>query len=79
MAKSYPEWKVRIWRAIRAAVAAGIASTIAVKPDLSDPRKTVQILAVAFSTGVLTWAGKYIRDRWGEADKSAGVLNKLIL
>lgn len=63
--EAFPEWKVTVYRAVRSAVAAGIAAAAVVQPNWSKPEEAVNVLIAAFIAGVVTALGKMARDEWG--------------
>lgn len=63
MAKvNFPEWKRVAWRAIRTAVSAALAQTLALNVDWTDPVEASKTLAVSFVSGFLVALGMKIRD-----------------
>jgi hypothetical protein len=78
MASTYPDWKVALWRGFRSAVAAGFAVAIATPVSWTEPAKAVQVLGVAFVAGVLTAAGVYIRNTWGNPTQTS-LVDKIII
>lgn len=78
----YPEWKILAWRFLRTGIAGGaatiIATTIALKPDLSNLKQYGFALLSAFIAGFIGATGKWIRDRWGEKDKS-GTMDRIVI
>ena len=60
--KKFPEWAIIVYRGVRAAVAAGIASALIMQPDWSKQDEAVRILCVAFASGFIVSLGKYLRD-----------------
>lgn len=57
-----PAWAAILYRAVRAAVGAGIAQTVLLQPDWSNPQQASKVLAVAFGTGFMVAFGKWLRD-----------------
>ena len=72
--KEFPEWARILYRGIRAAIAAGIAQIILLKPDWSKPEESLRTLAVAFVTGFIPAFGMWLRDfldeKFGKDEKS---------
>lgn len=77
----YPAWKAIAWRFVRAGIAGGIGSVAAVqivlKPDLSNFKGFALLVIAAFSSGFISGAGLFLRDYFGDKDRSEGVVNKL--
>lgn len=66
MKKEFPEWAKILYRGIRAAIAAGLAQTIVLKPDWTNPKETLTTLGIAFATGFTVSFGMWLRDKADE-------------
>lgn len=64
--KEFPEWVRIFYRGIRAAVGAGIAQAILLRPDWSVPEEALRTLLVAFLAGFIPAFGMWLRD-WLDA------------
>lgn len=77
----YPLWKVVAWRFLRAGLASGISSFIAVQVILSPDFDNFQVYATslgsAFLAGFISGASLAARDYFGDKDRGEGVINKL--
>lgn len=73
------DYRSIIWRLVRVAIATSVAQTLALQVNWSDYQLAVRTLAVSFVTGFLVALSVGIRDQFGNADKSVGVINKLPL
>ncbi len=62
MKKEFPEWAKIAYRGVRSAVAAGIAQTVLLRPDLSNPEESLKMLSVAFLAGFIPALGMFLRD-----------------
>jgi malonyl CoA-acyl carrier protein transacylase len=60
--KKFPEWAIILYRGVRAGVSAGVVAVLALKIDLSDPKKALEVVALAFGTGFAVAFGKWLRD-----------------
>lgn len=69
-------WAIILYRGIRAGVSAGIVAVLALKIDLSDPKKALQVVAIAFGTGFLVCFGKWLREL---LDKQFGYDEKSVI
>jgi len=58
----FPEWAIIVYRAVRAAVGAGIAQALIVQPDWSNQDETIRLLCISFLTGFIVALGKWLRD-----------------
>ena len=70
----FPEWGRILYRGVRAAVAAGVAQVLLVRPDLANPQELVRTISVAFLAGFLPSFGMWLRDfldeKFGYDEKS---------
>ena len=60
--KQFPEIYKVFYRGIRAAVGAGLAQTILLRPDWSKPEDAGKTLLVAFVAGFIPAFGMWLRD-----------------
>ena len=60
--KEFPEWARILYRGVRGAIGAGIAQTLLLQPDWSQPEEAIRTLAVAFLAGFLPAFGMWVRD-----------------
>lgn len=60
--KEFPEWARIAYRGVRAAVGAGIAQVIVLRPDLTNPQEAAKVIALAFLAGFLPALGMWARD-----------------
>ena len=78
---TYPLIKSVAWRFIRAGVAGGVGTVVAIgitlKPDLSNIQTYGTALLSAFIAGFVSGAGLMARDYFGDKDRSEGAVNKL--
>lgn len=74
------EWIRIVYRGVRTAVAAGLASAWLVKPDWSKPEEALRVIGVAFASGFAVSFGMWFRDildkEFGFDEKS--LFNQLI-
>ena len=77
----YPLWRTLVWRFVRAGVAGGVSSLLAVQlvlqPDLSNVQLYATTVASAFVAGFISATGLALRDYFGDNDRSEGLVNKL--
>jgi len=60
--KQFPEIYRIFYRGIRAAIGAGLAQAILLRPDWSKPEEAGKTLLVAFVAGFLPAFGMWLRD-----------------
>mgnify|MGYP001564462003 CR=1 FL=1 len=72
--KEFPEIYKILYRGARAAISAGLVAAWAIQPDWSNLEESLKVVAVAFGTGFLVAAGKWVREfldnRFGVDEKS---------
>lgn len=72
--KEFPEWAKILYRGVRAAVGAGIAQALLLKPDWGNPEEAWRTLAVAFLAGFIPafgmWARDVLDEHFGQDEKS---------
>lgn len=70
----FPEIYRILYRGVRAAVGAGIAQALLLKPDWSNPEEAWKTLAVAFLAGFIPAFGMWLRgvldEHFGQDEKS---------
>jgi len=62
--KAFPEWAKTLYRGVRAGVAAGVSSIVALKLILNQDllkKETLIIIAIAFGSGFIVAFGKVLR------------------
>lgn len=78
---TYPLIKSVAWRFIRAGVAGGVGAvalqTLTLNADLSNLETYGRAVIAAFVAGFVSAIGLFIRDNFGDRDRSEGSINKL--
>ncbi|KKP44971.1 hypothetical protein A2366_02465 [Candidatus Woesebacteria bacterium RIFOXYB1_FULL_33_9] len=71
---NYPYYKTLIWRFVRAGIAGGVSTVIAVQvvlqPDLSNYKEYALAVAAGFTAGFISAIAKTVRDYLSEGDKA---------
>ena len=77
MKKEFPEWAKTLYRGVRAGVAAGISSVIALKLVVNQDlftKETLIVVLIAFGSGFIVAFGKWFRawldEKFGFDEKS---------
>ena len=60
--KQFPQYLIVLYRAVRAAVGAGIGYAVVIQPDWSQPETTYKAIGLAFVSGFSVSLGKFLRN-----------------